>query len=341
MRTHSKTQHYKWRRHSLIGAAACWFFFHGLPVAAQAPASTPNPSGVVTILPAAPEDEENEDLVEAMRQLKGIKIKSLLFDTNDISNIRYSLRIFLKDTQNGDLEDFNPEEFMKKFANAKNVEPQITAFTYPQFFLASIAYRSPDNWSIWLIDNDSPAPHQITDKTSKGTGDITVIDIDEQKVVIQWKPLLMDKVNEVWERSKNEGVQVNEKEGTVTFTLHSNQTFTSFLMRVVDGRLQPVEIGNTTQQYDKNQPAAPDLTSHLNQQESPPVEEGSKEGIMGLLDKYKNMPLTGGRDKTVAPGSPPANITGNSMPGKAAPSKPALPKPIPLNQLPLPPANKN
>lgn len=329
------------RNHKGLGApclmAACWLAagMAAMPLHAQeTPVAPALPQA--TLLPPPAPAEETEDLVEAMRQLKGIRIKSLLFDSNDISYIRYSQRVYLKDTQSiGDLEDFDEAEFLKKFSQSRNEQQQqVTAFTYPQFFLDSIVYRSPGEWAVWISDSQSLMPRQITSDGKNTPTELKVIDVGRDKVLLSWKPLLMDKVIEVWANAKHEGVVVDEAQGLVTFSLHPNQTFTSFLMRVVDGRLQPVTIGASPSTVpagptlaDPDRPALPSIADEP---------AGQSQGISGLIKEYERMQSID-RVPGNAGATPPPPTPGNTLPGKAPPVKPSLPKPVALDQLPIDP----
>jgi hypothetical protein len=317
--------------------------------AATPPATAPNVTE--TILPAAPGDEDTEDLVEAMRKLKGIKIKSLFFDKDDISYIRYSLRIYLKDTQSPTGDDFNEEEFLKRFSQIRDDDPKVTTFVYPQFFVDSIMYHTQEKWALWVSEANA-APRQITQDTNKETNDIYVTHVNKDQVTLVWRPFVMEKVNEVWAKSPNEEVQVNKSKGTVTFTIHPNQTFTSYLMKAVDGKLKPVIIGG-------NEAIAATAAHETDVQSTisgdiPPeaAHEEDKQGIEGLLNKYNTMPGTQpvqqaapvapspagnaisrkpSSDKSVSSSAPPSVNTIKAMP----PAKPELPKPPqPKNELP-------
>lgn len=316
----------------LLGVACAMAAF---AAPAQEPPAVAPPVPEAALLPPSPEDEQKEDLVEAMRQLKGIRIKSLLFDSNDISYIRYSQRVYLKDAQTADLEDFDEAEFLRKFTQKKSDDPQVTAFTYPQFFLNSIVYHTPTDWTIWITDSQSSAPRQITNESQAEGADLEVAEVGKEKAVLVWKPLVMEKVVEVWAQSKNEGVIVDQTAGTVTFTLQPNQTFTSFLMRVVDGRLQPVTIGSNAASQPSRptlaNPDVPGLPSNL------PPEQEAGQGIGGLIREYEKMQSGDSVPPAPAGNAPPPPTPGNTMPGKAAPAKPSLPKPIALDKLPINP----
>ena len=53
---------------------------------------------------------------------------------------------------------------------------------YLQFFLASIAYYSADDWVVWVNDR------KITNSTKDGFNDLKDIDINKGKVVFEWLP---------------------------------------------------------------------------------------------------------------------------------------------------------
>src|SRR5690606_7030051 len=113
-------------------------------------------------------------------------------------------------------------------------------YSYPQFFLESLVYHGPENWIIWVNGQ------KINQDTPKDNADIKVLAIDEDKVRLQWKPISMEKVNEVLAHSPNEEIEINNLHGTVDFTLRPNQTFSSYVMRVLEGKVLPVTIDNST-----------------------------------------------------------------------------------------------
>lgn len=167
------------------------------------------------------------------------EIKSLLFSDTDIKLIR-DARLFYEQYRSGKKVDSGiaEEDFLKSLERiaTSNLSAAPTSFTYPQFFLSSIAYNSPDDWVVWVNDK------KIT-KDSGVTGDgLRVIEIDREKVVFEWKPEKMDKVVDVIEYSQDNPVKVNFMKNNVEFSLKANQTFTSYAMRVVEGKVLPVTV---------------------------------------------------------------------------------------------------
>ena len=252
------------------------------PLQAQTPpapaAPQPAPAGGAPTLDLA--DEQANELIEAVRNLNGIRIKSLFLTQKELGYVRMAQRLHTKSKNDPTLSDFNETEFLKKFSSIKN-EAKVTAFTYPQFFLDSIVYHAVDNWAVWISNGTGAEPIRLTPETPPGSFDIRVLEVEEDYVTILWRPLVMEKVSEVWRSQSNDAIQVDEQEGTVVFTLRPNQTFTSYLMRVVEGRVQPVTIGNTPQEV-ANPAFSPD---------APPAEGSeSQEGLGGLINQYENLP---------------------------------------------------
>ena len=114
--------------------------------------------------------------------------------------------------------------------------PVEKTFTYPQFFLSSLVYHGKDDWVV-LIDNN-----KFSAKGLLGNDELKLLEVDNEKVFVEWKPKKMDRVSQSWVQNKNKDILVDPVAGTVTFTLHPNQTFSSFVMRVLEGKVMPVTV---------------------------------------------------------------------------------------------------
>ena len=128
-------------------------------------------------------------------------------------------------------------------------------FTYPQFFLDSLVYHDEKDWTV-LINKA-----RLSAKVAQ-SGDISIISVDNEKVLVEWKPKKMERVNESWAQYKNDTAKVDVLEGTVRFTLRPNQTFSSYVMRVIEGRVKPVTVDiksgdSDAQNASQPNPAAP------------------------------------------------------------------------------------
>jgi hypothetical protein len=238
-----------------------------------------------------PEEEllEEDDLVEAMRRINGIKIKSLFFTRQEVGIVRYAYAIYAKLPTATAEDKFNEEAFLKQFAVIRT-KNEVTVFTYPQFFLDSIVYHHKNNWIAWINNK------KITQDTAGENSELRIIGIDENKVVVEWKPLYMDKVAEVWQKTTHKDIKVNTKEGTVVFTLRPNQTFTSYQMKVVEGKVQPVTIGNNVADagqplpgMDMEPPADLPIGTPIDPVTAGQENADSNQGLSGLLNQYKKM----------------------------------------------------
>lgn len=182
---------------------------------------------------------EKETKKNKISSAKAPEIKSLFFSDSDIKLI-YDARKFYEQNHHIGKSDGSvvEDDFLRslekisasKFGSAPNL------FTYPQFFLSSIIYHSVDDWVVWINDK------KITQNSGVTTDGLRIINIDKGKVVFQWKPQKMDRIADIGESSQDSPVRVNQMKGTVEFLLQPNQTFSSYAMRIVEGRVQPVTI---------------------------------------------------------------------------------------------------
>lgn len=169
------------------------------------------------------------------------EIKSLLFSDTDIATI-HSARLFYEQHSNGVVDSSIAEDdFLKNLEKITILKSYSDpkSFTYPQFFLSSIAYYSPDNWVVWVNDE------KITQDSGVSAAGLRVMEIDKEKVVFDWKPARMDKILDN-DYSPDNPVKVDFIENKVSFVLKANQTFTSYAMQVVEGKILPVTINTDT-----------------------------------------------------------------------------------------------
>lgn len=185
-----------------------------------------------------------------------VPVYSLLFTPEEIRQIDGAMSIFTRRTAGAGSTDAS-EDFLRKLASGAPTDQQQNAagerfFTYPQFFLESLAYHTPQNWLVRVNGQKfTPATPQ--------QGNIEVVQVDPDKVVMQWKPINMAKVKEVVEQAPDKKIEgVDTVRGLVVFTLRPNQTFSSYVMRVLEGKVKPVIVDtNPAAAADAAAPAAP------------------------------------------------------------------------------------
>lgn len=224
------------------------------------------------------------------------RIKSLLFTPEEISDIRYALNIYRKHSGGAaENENFDEEDFLNRLTGLRKAPETNRFFVYPQFFLESLVYHSPNNWAIWINNQ------KITQDSPKESTDLTVLEIDKDKVQIKWRPVSMQKVNEMWARIPNKEVVVDKRKGAVIFTIKPNQTFSSYVMHVLEGKMRPVTVDThaiSVQEEEeilnRNSEEPPAETpaaepAPVEEVKPAPAPQESREGLSGLIGAYSHI----------------------------------------------------
>lgn len=166
---------------------------------------------------------------------------SIFFSPAELGRIRAALdsyerskRLKLSDAENQAkdfLNQLTDGEFKKQDAKEEKI------FVYPQFFLTSLVYHGPQDWVV-IINNQ-----RFASKAAQENAELKLLSVDSEKVSLQWKPRKLEKVEESWTRAGPvSGVEFDRLAGLVTFILRPNQTFSSYAMRVAEGKLIPYVI---------------------------------------------------------------------------------------------------
>ena len=132
---------------------------------------------------------------------------------------------------------------LQQEAAPKIVEPG----AYPVFYLSSIAYRSPGDWSIWV------SGHKIT--AHKNTTNLQIVSVTPNQVSFAWKPSYSDSiasrkasnmlapVDPVKNKlSKPATFNFDTTTGIVTFTLRPNQSFVVGYMNIFEGFVESPKL---------------------------------------------------------------------------------------------------
>jgi len=211
---------------------------------------------------------------------------SLFFSAEELQRMRAAIMAYEKSklVKISKAED-KANDFLNQLTDSEPAlppEPVEKTYVYPQFFLNSLVYHSREDWVV-LINGQ-----RYSSRVEQADPQIRVLNVDEEKVALEWKPRKMKRVMESWGRNINEETNVDPVMGIVQFTLRPNQTFSSYAMRVLEGRVRPVMIVLKT-----DEPAA----------ELPPVDEGDSPQDMQLpenitTEDIKNNVGVKGLDKT-------------------------------------------
>jgi len=210
-----------------------------VPLYAQVPA-IPSPA------PVAAQPTKNADDAPPDEMDTGPTLHSLFYTSDEIALIMQAAKAYqhFKMASSSEAQS-QAKDFLSQLEEAKKSAQFEKNFEYPQFFLESLVYHTPEDWFL-QVNGQKLAP----DKREKFG--LKVISVDDEKVIFEWTPLNMQLVNDTWSKMHNDEIAVNRKAATVTFALRSNQTFSSYLMRVVEGKVRPVRIDNVDEVNDKS-----------------------------------------------------------------------------------------
>lgn len=111
---------------------------------------------------------------------------------------------------------------------------KVQRIVHPQFFLASIAIHTPQEWVVWVNTLKLSSQYPVS-------GDLTVQSVDETRATFIWKPsqflLYRDK-----KPPSGQPIVINAERETIVFTLYPNQTFSSYTMRIDEGWKPPAFV---------------------------------------------------------------------------------------------------
>lgn len=161
------------------------------------------------------------------------EMQSILLSDVQLSAINKARQSYEENAANKGNNAGNEEDFLSKLVAPATLS---TEYTYPQFFLSSIIYHSPEDWVIWINNT------KITSENSLINGiNLRILSVDSKKVVLEWIPQKTDKVDLANVDSDN-NIKTDFMNNKVVFELHTNQTFTSYAMKIVEGNPPPISI---------------------------------------------------------------------------------------------------
>jgi hypothetical protein len=135
---------------------------------------------------------------------------------------------------------------------------------YPVFYLSSIVYRAPNDWSVWV------SGHKIT--SAKNKTDLTVTSITANQVSFKWQPIYAEALTAREEKklfaetdavknrlSPNQNARLDKATGAVTFTLTTNQTFALAYFSIFEGFMDTPEYDTSAPTSDPAMMGAPGM----------------------------------------------------------------------------------
>jgi len=163
---------------------------------------------------------------------------SIMFDITDLRVITRILRALEARKRaeqygaEGDLDQGILEEVVHNALDAEELAKKMIAKMpkeSPAFYLNSIVYKGPNDWSIW-VNGTKYGPESLPER-------FDILNVTKKQVKIAWYTENLDLLSPGWEvRQPTETLKITEEGPTVFITLQPNQTFVARGMQIIEGR---------------------------------------------------------------------------------------------------------
>lgn len=234
-------------------------------------AVTPTPVIPAPAVTPAPDSSAHKKRISGKPE-----IGSLFFTEDEMAQIRAAIEVYARyAATHGRNTNSEAEDFINELVGARRGGESGYTY-YPQFYLSELVYHSPADWTV-RINNQQFTPDDRTKAR------LRIKEVDADKVAVEWHPGEMDLIDRSWDKTSNPDVMVDDGNGTVTFALRPNQTFSSYMMRPLEGRVLPVAISsaNAAPVDVRNGKAAAVAPSF-----PPAMPAVNPRGLGGLIDAY-------------------------------------------------------
>jgi hypothetical protein len=242
----------------VLAIALCAPVAHAQPVASPAPSaptlppvqlpaqqpSLPSlPDAIITPAAAAtPELPINPPTTSNTPKLSmGSSTLTIFFTPEQWQALQQTLEVYESTAKTGSTQQ---EDFHIDLIEApKIVEPD----SYPVFYLSSIVYRAPNDWSLWV------SGHKIT--SQKNTSNLQVLSVSPNMATFSWTPSFSEALSKRWNDKqfapvapvKNKltnpsSFSYNQSSGVVTFSLQPNQSFVAGYMNTFEGYVESPKL---------------------------------------------------------------------------------------------------
>lgn len=177
---------------------------------------------------------------------------SVLFYPGQIEKLKNAIRAYEI------VNDGKPATFTAPVVESPPGQPIVEPQEYPVFYLSTIAYDGPNDWTIWV------SGHKITSR--KNDTDVKVISVSRENVTLAWLPsyhsvLTQRRISKKFADStavKNklaavQSVSQDEGTGEIRFTLRQNQSLAIAYFSIFEGfmenaKLEPLMLAPTGQE---------------------------------------------------------------------------------------------
>lgn len=182
---------------------------------------------------------------------------SLMYSKYDISNMTQILEMFERtlglkpapEPKHEEIKDDPLEELLKQSAPEPKV---VEAFPLPNFYLGTVMFQTPGQWSIWINQKRINAANPSYDFGTSGT--IHVTSVSSNLVTLTWTPSDIKQAARVWldrdnvrvaslkhRQARVSNVDFDSKNKLFMVTMLNNQTFSAASMQIVEGKLADVD----------------------------------------------------------------------------------------------------
>lgn len=184
----------------------------------------------------APPDASPEKPIESKKQFSfGSSNLSILFLPTQIERMKIAIRNYESVSH-----DQAPTPVIKTPVEVTKITTIEEPKSYPVFYLASIVYNKPGDWSLWM------SGRKITSR--KNETDVSVLSINANSATFLWQPSYSKAVLQRNDEAsfvstdtvKNrlataQPITLNKDTGSVQFTLRPNQSFSVGYFKIFEG----------------------------------------------------------------------------------------------------------
>ena len=168
----------------------------------------------------------------------GTSNTSILFLPDHVSRMKESIADYESENRNTSSATLvSPDATIDQAAQAPIPDEPAT---YPVFFLSSIVYNSPKDWSIWM------GGEKIT--SEKNETEVEVLSVKRDSATFRWKPVYASAIGQRQamkafaatdsvknKLSANHSINYDDQSGEITFTLRQNQSFAVGYFKLFEG----------------------------------------------------------------------------------------------------------
>jgi len=206
------------------------------PAAVEAPASAEQAPAPAE--PAAT-GEEAEDIPEPESEATDSSTASatLFFSANEMESILSARQQFLEGIV--DVEE-SEADLLDQLQGIKSQQlEEVNEKAFPQFYLETLMYRSPTDWTVYLKDGETSKKFTPATEIPENAR-LKIIVVKPEEVIFEWKPRNWVYVSGKFTEGK--GIKMDTARQMLIFGIGVNQTMSSYDMEIKEGVVTPVDI---------------------------------------------------------------------------------------------------